>query len=178
METLKGLSRMALIGVMLLSGACAVFALVMNAYQSWQEHAHAAWPVVTGQVQQCKLGSADANAGRSYFACDVSYAVGDQQYVARIDRPVSGAADVARVSAWMTRNPAGTAVQLRYDPANHGGVEMVSYFPLAHGLVEQTSRAWAGLCGAIFVASLLLVWATRPREDWRRQFYVEPAAVR
>jgi len=120
---------MLFVGVLVLfTGACTIFALVVTAAQAWQENAQKSWPEVTARVDTCRFERSSTNGRhRLYIGCRFLYALGGEQnainiYSARFPGP-----EVAQYprnqmqpfEAWLDAHPPGTPVVLRYDPANH-----------------------------------------------------------
>lgn len=55
--------------LMVFSGLCTIFVLVVTVAQAWQEHAQASWPEVTAQVEENELVQSSTARNREYIRC-------------------------------------------------------------------------------------------------------------
>jgi hypothetical protein len=70
--------------LVLFSGLCTIFALVVTAAQVWQEHVQERGPEVTAHVDSCGLEQTSTGEDRYYILCEMSYAVGFERTVTTI----------------------------------------------------------------------------------------------
>lgn len=114
-----GFLRLVLALLVVPSGLCTSFALVVTAAQAWQEHTQARWPEVMARVDRCVMDQTSSN-GRNWFYidCRLSYAVGPEQNVARIysvNVPLPEVwqyppNQIAPFEQWVDEHPPGTPI--------------------------------------------------------------------
>jgi hypothetical protein len=77
--------RLILMVMVLFSGLCTIFALVVTAAAAWTEHAESQWPQVTARVERCVLDQTSSGRRENYYIhCRLSYVVGAEQNSANI----------------------------------------------------------------------------------------------
>jgi hypothetical protein len=163
------------VGVLVLfTGACTIFALVVTAAQALQENAQKSWPEVTARVDTCRFERSSINGRHQlYIGCRFLYAVGGEQnainiYSARFPGP-----EVAQYprnqmqpfEAWLDAHPPGTPVALRYDPANHKKALIPSDFMPRGGPHTPNNLRILAACVAGLVVTLLIVRLAGQRAD-------------
>lgn len=160
-----------------LSGLCTIFALVVTAAQAWQEHAQARWPEVTSRVDRCGLDQKSTGRRDGYHIhCRLSYGVGAGQNVADIySRNVPSPNiwqyppnQIAPFEAWVDQHPQGTPIVLRYDPANHRKVVLVSaYMPFGGPRTPSNIKLLEVFGGSFLVLLTIarLAWPQSLRES-------------
>jgi hypothetical protein len=124
-----GLIWLALIALVILTGLCAGFALVVTAAQAWQEHAEARWPEATAYIDRCILEQISYGWRNKYHIhCRVTYLAGSRRNVANFysrNVPSPNVSQyppnqIAPYEEWVNAHPPGTPISVRYDPAKHG----------------------------------------------------------
>jgi len=112
------------------AGLCTLFAGVAAAYDAWGEHVRAGWPAATARVERCAIREYQGRRGKSYYIrCSLAYTVAAQTVEARVDsrmvpdpaRVISrspGLPDLGDLQEWVAAHPAGTPIDLHYDPAS------------------------------------------------------------
>lgn len=161
------------VGVLVLfTGACTIFALIVTAAQAWQEHAQKSWPEVTAHVDTCRFQRNSSNGRHKlYIACRFIYAVGGEQNSTNMYSTYFPAPEVAQYprnqmqpfEAWLDAHPPGTPVVLRYDPANHKKALIASDF-MPRGAPRTPNNIKLLICfAASFAVLLTLVQFARPR---------------
>jgi hypothetical protein len=113
----------------LFAGLCSMFALVVTIAQGWQEHAEAQWPEATALVQRCGVDIYTHKPEAYWIDCRISYVAGAAEVIADVHsrstpaprRVISQqpATQFDLMQEWADEHPAGTAIAVRYDPANH-----------------------------------------------------------
>jgi hypothetical protein len=117
----------------LFAGLCSIFARVTTAAQGWDEHAQAQWPQATARVQRCGIDLYTHRPEAYWIDCRISYLAGPEEIVADVH---SRSSRVPRSSQqptmqlelmqrWVDEHPAGTAITVHYDPANHKKAALV-----------------------------------------------------
>lgn len=158
----------------LFSGLCTVFAAVVTAVQAWEEHAQAAWPVVTGTVDTCDVeyASTGTQRRRQYLRCRFNYSTSTGAKTVTLSSTYFPAADAAQYPAnqrqvfidWANAHPRGTPIQLRYDPKEHGRAVLAEdYMPRGGPRTANNLRllaVFAGLC----VVAMAVMQVLKPRD--------------
>jgi hypothetical protein len=156
------------LGVLVLfSGLCTVFALVVTAAQAWQEHAQERWPEATAHVDSCGLERTSSGEERYHIRCRLGYVVGGEQNVTTvhsINAPSPGVWQYPRnqigpLEQWIDEHPPGTPILVRYDPANH--TQVVSRDKLVGGPHTQSNLKVFEACVGSFVILLAIARITR-----------------
>ena len=145
------------------SGLCTVFALVVTAAQAWHEHAQERWPEVTAHVDSCGL---EPSSGKDMYhiRCRLSYFVGGQQNVTTVYSSNVGVWQYSRhqigpLEQWIDGHPPGMPILVRYDPANH--TEVVTTDKLVGGFHTQSNIKLLEACAVSFVILLAIARITR-----------------
>lgn len=121
--------------LVLLFGLCTIFASVVTVAGAWQENLHSRWPEVTARVDECGLDqTTTGRREKFYIRCRLRYAVGAEQYAATIlsmNVPSSEVwqyppNQIAPFEQWVNDHPQGTPIAVRYDPADHKKVALVT----------------------------------------------------
>jgi len=155
--------------LVLFSGLCTIFALVVTAAQAWQEHAQARWPEVTAHVDSCGLEPTSTGEQRYYILCEMSYAVGSERTVTTIHSTNAPSREVwqyprnqiAPLERWIEAHPTGTPIVLRYNPAKHR--EVVSGDTLVGGPHTPGNIKLLEFCAGSFAVLLMILRLTRAR---------------
>lgn len=152
-------------------GLCTVFALVVTVAQAWQEHVQARWPEVTARVDDCGLTrSSTRQRGMYYICCRVSYAVGAEQHAAKIYSSSVPSREVwqyppnqiAPYEDWVNAHRHGTPIVVRYDPANHAKIALVTTDMPRGGPHTPHNVQLLVVCAGGFLVLLTLARITRP----------------
>ena len=156
--------------LVVLLGLCTIFASVVTAAQAWQEHAQARWPEVTARVDRCGLTKSSTGRQR-YISCRLSYAVGAEQnatnvYSSKVPPPEVQQYppnQIGPFEEWVDEHPPGTAIIVRYDPADHTKVVLVAnYMPRGGPRTPNNVKLLEFLAGS-FLVLVTLARITRPR---------------
>ena len=160
--------------LVVLSALCTIFAAVVTAAQASQERAQASWPEVTAQVARCYMHQTSTGRRNGYYIdCRLGYEAGGEQTQTHVySRTVPGATvaqyppnQIAPFEEWVNAHPAGTPINIRYNPADHTKVVLVASDmpgagPHTPGNIKQI-EFWGGS----FLVLLLVVRITKPRDD-------------
>ena len=109
----------------LFAGLCAVFARVVTGADMSQEYAQERWPAATATLQRCSVDPyypfrSDGGGVVWNIECRVSYPANDEQVQSRIrSRSARGDAEVEEMRRWVDQHRSGSAITVRYDPADH-----------------------------------------------------------
>jgi hypothetical protein len=152
---------------------CTVFALIVTAVQAWQEHTQAQWPAVTAYVGNCGLQQGSAVKRQSYYRirCHLNYSVNAEQLGTNVYSSSVPSREVwqyprnqiAPLEQWVNDHPAGTPIEVRYDPGNHGKVVLVStYLPPLGGPRTPSNLKLLAICAVSFLALLTIARFGRP----------------
>lgn len=155
------------------AGLCTVFAGVATAFDAWQDHVHAGWPEIQARVQQCEIREYRGKGKSYYIRCQFAYTVAGRSVEARIDSKM--VPDPARVitrspgypgledlQAWADAHPAGTPIDLHYNPAAPQTAALVATdMPLSGPKTPNDLRV-LGLFATLSLA-LLLIGGVRGR---------------
>jgi hypothetical protein len=148
------LMRRMLGALVVFSGLCTVFALLVTAAQAWQAHAQERWPEVTADVDSCGL---EPSSGEDMYhiRCRLSYVVGGKQNVTTVHSIDVGVWQYPRnqigpLEQWIDEHPTGTPILVRYDPANH--TQVVSTDKLVGGPhTESNIKVFAVSVGSFVI---------------------------
>jgi len=150
------------------AGLCTAFGLVVTAAEAWQEHAESQWPETTARVDRCYLHqSSTGRRNRFYIDCRLSYVVGTEQIAAHVYSGAAPSSDVPQyppnqigpLENWVDGHPPGSQMVVRYDPAKHNKMVLVSTdMPRAGGPHTANNLK---LLGCFAVSSLLLLTIAR-----------------
>ena len=162
------------LGVLVLfSGLCTVFALVVTAAQAWRENTQERWPEVTAQVDSCDLERTSNGEDWYHIRCGLSYVAGGEQNVTTVrsrDVPSSRVWQYPRnqigpLEQWIDEHPPGTQILVRYDPANHP--EVLTTDKLVGGPHTQGNIKVLKVCVGSFVILLAIARIARlhPPDD-------------
>ena len=155
--------------LVLFSGLCTIFALVVTAAQAWQEHAQERWPEVTAHVDTCGLERTSSGEKRYHIRCRLSYAVVAERNVTSIYSINAPSPEVWQyprnqigpLEQWIDEHPPGTPILVRYDPAKH--TRVVSTDMLVGGPHTQSNIKVLEICAGSFVILLAIARITRSR---------------
>jgi len=154
-----------------LSGLGTIFVTLVTAAQAWQEHAQARWPEVTARVDKCGLTrTSTARRGKLYIRCRLSYTVGFEQNAANLYSRTVPSPEVAQYppnqsapfQEWVDEHPQGTPIVVRYDPANHAKVVLVSAYMPNGGPQTPNNVKLLEIVAGTFLALLTIARITRP----------------
>jgi hypothetical protein len=163
--------RQILGALVLFSGLCTVFALVVTAAQAWQEQAEKRWPEVTAHVDTCGL---EPSSGKDMYhiRCRLSYVVGGAQNLGTVysmnvsspgvwqyPRNQIGRFEHGSLEQWIDEHPPGTPILVRYDPADHA--QVVTTDKLVGGPHTQSNIRLFEVCAGSFVILLAVARITR-----------------
>lgn len=157
--------------LVVLFGLCTVFAAVVTAAQAWQESAETHWPQVTARVDTCGMQRVSTGQRRNlYLRCRLSYQVGDEQHATNIYSATFPPREdaqyppnqMAPFEQWLNAHPAGTAVEVRYDPANDTKIVLLSDPMPRGGLRTQSNLKLLGFFCAGFVLLFFVARITKP----------------
>ena len=158
--------------LVVLSGLCSIFALVVTVAEAWQERAEAGWPEATAQVVRCSLDrSSTGQRKRLHIHCRLSYAAGTEPSVANVYSRYVPMPDVWQYppnqiepfAAWVDEHPPGTPIAVRYDPVNHQKVVLPGdSMPGGGPRTPDNVKVLELFAGSFFVL-LALAAITRPR---------------
>lgn len=134
-------------GIVLLLGCfttlCSLLAALATAFDAWRDHVHAGWPAAQARVADCEIHEYQSQGNSYGIRCRFTYVAAGQDAAARIDsRPVTdparviwqsaGSVGLGELQAWVDAHPAGTQVELHYDPARPDSAALVhTDMPLA-----------------------------------------------
>jgi acyl transferase domain-containing protein len=169
----RGLAVLLLVLLGLTTALCTVFALVVTAAQAWSEHAQTQWPTVTARVQRCGVDLYNHNLTHEayWIDCKLSYTVGAEDVVSHLHsrstpaprREISKhpAARIEQMQEWVDEHPAGTPIEVHYDPTNHGKAVLVTTDMPMGGPQTPTNLKllgfFAGSC-ALLLAIARIAW--------------------
>jgi len=172
-----GGKRSAWRGIVLLlggfAGLCTLLAGVVTAFEFWRDQVHAGWPTAQAQVAQCEVREYRGSAKSYYIRCLFAYRVAGQAVQARVDSKM--VPDPARViwrspgfpalgdlQQWVDAHPAGTPIELHYDPAQpRTAALVVTDMPLAGPRTPDNLRV-VGVFATLCLVLLLLGGVRRP----------------
>jgi hypothetical protein len=166
------LAWLAMVGLGLFAGLCALFALVVTVAEAWQEHARAQWPETTARVEQCRMRQVSTGRRQAYFIdCRLVYEVGFEQFATRVYSRHVPSPDVwqyppnqiAPYQDWVDQHPPGTPISVRYDPGNpKKAILAAAYMPFG-GPRTPNNVKLLGFFAAICFALLVIGRITRPQ---------------
>jgi hypothetical protein len=154
------------------AGLCTVFGVIITAGEAWQEHAQAAWPVATAQVEECGVGP--TSSGNSYYiTCRLSYAVGAEKLETNVhSRSVlsptiwtypRNQVGVADLQEWADEHPPGTPIAVHYDPGNPKKAVLVATDMPLGGPRTPANLRLLGLAALSCIVLLTIARLVRPR---------------
>ena len=152
-------------------GLCTIFVSIVTVAQAWQEHRQARWPEVTARVEKCGLTrTSTGRRQKFYIRCRLSYAVGAEQLTANFySRNVPAPEiwqyppnQIAPFEEWVDEHPQGTPIVVRYDPADHTKVVLVTANPISGPRTANNVKLME-ICAASFVVLLTIALIARPR---------------
>jgi hypothetical protein len=128
-------------GLVMLAGAffavCAAFTALITAIEAWQEHVQARWPDATAQIRSCVIDVAYSEEKYVHIVCSVRFVAEKATIEATVTSRKARAPDKVlfrwpanqvgetEMQSWVDGHPAGTSIQVHYDPANHAKVVLV-----------------------------------------------------
>ncbi|HKV92112.1 MAG TPA: DUF3592 domain-containing protein [Candidatus Angelobacter sp.] len=123
--TNKPFSLQNLIGLLVLfTGLCAIFALVVSVSDSWREHMQQNWPQATAVIKHCSVDPyvPFRRAGGTpiwYIRCQIGYSVHGNQIEASIrsrSTKSGWGGSLEAMHEWVYRNRPGSPIIIHYDP--------------------------------------------------------------
>ena len=159
-----GLFMFGIVALLALSGLSTIFVGVITAAQAWEEHAQEHWPTVTARVEKCYLRqSSTRNRDRYYISCRFSYQIGFEQneaniYSLRVQWPFTGP-----LQEWIDAHPAGSPIEVRYDPANHKNIVLMPPYMPGKGPHTTNNVKLLIVCAVSFLVLLLVTRVMWPR---------------
>jgi len=131
---------------------------------------------VTAYVGKCGLQQASAVKRQPYYRirCYLNYSVNAEQLGTNVDSSSVPSREVwqyppnqiAPLEQWVNEHPSGTPIVVRYDPANHGKIMLVStYMPPLGGPRTPGNLKLLAICAASFLTLLTIARLTRPPSD-------------
>jgi hypothetical protein len=170
--------RLALMMLVLLTGLCTVFALLVTAAAAWTEHTESQWPEVTARVDRCGLDQTSTGRRENYYIhCRLSYAVGNEQNTANIysTNAPSRAVwqyppnQIAPLEDWIAEHPPGTPIVVHYNPAHHTKAVLVNtYMPRGGPRTPNNVKVLKVFAGS-FVVLLIIARITKPRSPQQNE---------
>jgi hypothetical protein len=168
-----GLMWLGLIALILLSGLCTAFALVVTAVQARQESQQAQWPEAPANVDISRMEQRSIRRRQIFHLhCQLSYEVGAERHLMNLySRFVPGpnvpqypAGQIEPLEEWVRVHPPGTPMRVRYDPSDHAkAVLAADYLPYGGPQTAKNVRL-VEACAGSFFALLLIARLVRPRE--------------
>ena len=158
--------------MVLFSGLCTIFALVVTAAVAWTEQAESQWPQVTARVDTCDLTqTSGGDEERYYIRCRLIYDVGTEQNKATVDSTdaPSRAAwqyppnQIGPLEDWVAEHPPGTPIVVHYNPAHHTTAVLVTTDMPRGGPRTPANVKMLKFCAGSFVVLLIIARITRPR---------------
>jgi hypothetical protein len=176
-------SQLTWLGLMVLvvfSGSCTIFVLMVTVAQAWQEHTQAQWPEVTARVDQCGMRQTSTGRREKYHIhCRLSYAVGAEQNVSYVySRNVPSPRiwqyppnQIGPLEEWVDAHPPGTPIVVRYDPAHHTKIVLAKdYMPQAGPRTPRNLKLLA-VWAESFLVLLIVARIARPVQAEKRVSY-------
>ena len=151
------LMRRTLGALVVFSGLCTAFALLVTAAQAWQEHNQERWPEVTAHVDSCGLEPTSSGEKIYHIRCRLSYVVGGEQNVTTVLSMSRN--QMGPLEQWIDQHPPGTPIFVRYDPADHP--QVVTTDKLVGGPHTQGNIKVLKVCAGSFVILLAIARITR-----------------
>jgi hypothetical protein len=160
-----GLALFGILALLALSGLGTVFVGVITAVQAWQEHAQEHWPEVTARVEKCYLRqSSTRKRDRYYISCRFGYEIeGEQNQADVYSGPSVQWQFTGPFQEWIDAHPTGSAIELRYDPANHRQIVLTSPYMPGKGLHTPDNVKLLVVCALSFVVLLFVTRVMWPR---------------
>jgi hypothetical protein len=164
--------RLILMVMVLFSGLCTIFALVVTAAAAWTEHAESQWPQVTARVERCGLDQTSSGRRENYYIhCRLSYVVGAEQNSANIYSSHVPSREIWQyppnqigpLEDWVAELPTGTPIVVHYDPARHTKAVLVATDMPRGGPQTPNNVKLLEVCAGSFVILLTIARITRPR---------------
>ena len=164
--------RLPLMVLVLLTGLCTIFALVVTAAAAWTERNEAQWPQVTARVDRCGLTqTSSARRERYYIRCRLIYEVGAEQNTATVySVSVPSRAvwqyppnQIGLFEDWVAEHPPGTPIVVHYNPARHTKAVLVATDMPRGGPQTPNNVKVLKIFAGSFVVLLILARITRPR---------------
>lgn len=167
-----GLLRFALIALTALTGLGTIFVGVVTAVQAWQVHAQTEWPTATAYVDKCAMVHSSTGRRLSlHIRCRLHVDLGREQpvaYLYSINVPPpevwqSPPNQMAPFADWVNRHPAGTPIEVRYNPNHHTSVVQVTDPIPRTGPHTPDNLKLLAVTAISFVVLLTISRATWPR---------------
>jgi len=159
----------------LFAGLCTVFALVVTAAEGWVEHVQAQWPTASARVQRCGVDVYTHKPETDWIDCSITYTVRGEDIVSHVhslSRPAPQrliweypTGQFERWQEWVDEHPAGTPIEVHYDPASHNKAVLVTTdMPLA-GPRTPDNLKLLGFFAVSCAVLLAIARVARPRTD-------------
>ncbi len=162
-------------GVLLLlggfAGLCALVAGLAAGFDAWRERVHASWPAATAHVERCGIHEYKSRGLYYSIRCRFAYKVAGEALAAQLGSGsvpdpaqviarTPGFPTLGDLQAWVDAHPAGTVVELHYDPDSPGDAALVDTdMPLAGPHSPVDLQLAAGFALASLVLLLIgIVW--------------------
>jgi hypothetical protein len=156
-------------------GLCTLFALVVTAAESWQEHSQSQWPQATARVETCELTRSSSGRRNSfYIRCRLRFAIGTERVAAKIYSGTVPSREVAQyppnqiepLETWVSEHPTGAEILVRYDPAKPTRVVLASLDmpPYTGTKTTKNLKLLTALAAALLLV-LAIARLTRPQPD-------------
>jgi len=143
--------------LLLFTGLCTILALLVTVVEAWQERIQKQWPEVTAHVDTCGLEKTGGGDEIYHIRCRLSFNAGAGQSVASVYSRSRG--QIGPLEQWLAEHPPGTAIDVRYDPANH--TRVVSTDVLVGGPHTPSNIKLLEVCAASVVILLAIGRITR-----------------
>lgn len=145
--------------LILLTGLCSIFALVVTLGEGWQERAQARWPEATARVQSCGVEIYRRRAQTYWIECRITYLVGDEEIGSEVHSRSTPAPSrviwqyppnvIGTMQEWVDAHPPGSPIAVRYDPGNHKkAVLVVTDMPLGGPRTPNNLKLLGGFAGS------------------------------
>lgn len=166
---------MGLMVLVVFSGLCTIFVLVLTTIQAWQERTQARWPEVTAHVERCGLTRTSTGRRRMrYIDCRLSYLVGAEEQATNIYSTIVPPPEVwqyppnqiAPFERWVDEHPPGTPITVQYDPNHHSKIVLAGAYMPRGGPRTPSNVKLLGVMAGGFLVLLAIARITRPRTVW------------
>lgn len=171
-------TRLILMVLVLFSGLCTIFALVVTAAAAWSEHSQAQWPQVTARVDRCGLTQTSTGKREMYYIrCRLIYAVGAEQNTATVySVSVPSRAvwqyppnQIGPLEDWVADHPPGTPIVVHYNPAHHTKAVLVATDMPRGGPQTPNNMKVLEVFAGSFVILLIIARITKPRSPQQNE---------
>jgi hypothetical protein len=165
-------TRLLLMFMVLFTGLCTIFALVVTTAVAWTEQAESQWPQATARVDTCDLTqTSGGDEERYYIRCRLIYEVGAEQNTATVfsvNAPSRAVwqyppNQIGPLEDWVAEHPAGTPIVVHYDPAHNTKAVLVTTDMPRGGPRTPANVKMLKVCAGSFVVLLIIARITKPR---------------